>query len=173
MTELRTDRLLLRPFRDDDAAFVRDLHARPDVMRWIGDGRPRSTEEEARLAIERFNGFGDDPLGCWAIVGEDERMHGAVLLKHLPASGTGEPSGAIEIGWRLHPGSWGLGIGTEAAGRVLDHAWAAGLTRVLAVTHPDSGPSQRLAARIGMRALGRTRDYYDVDCELFAIDAPR
>lgn len=56
---------------------------------------------------------------------------------------------------------------------MLEHAWAAGPTRVLAVTHPDNLPSQRLAARIGMRALGRTQDYYDSDCELFAIDEPR
>ena len=29
MTELRTERLLLRPFRASDEAFVLDLHARP------------------------------------------------------------------------------------------------------------------------------------------------
>ena len=133
MTELRTERLLLRPFRASDEAFVLDLHARPEVMRFIGDGRPKTTGVQARQAIERFNSFGDAPLGAWAIEGADERMHGAVLLKDIPSSSTGEPSGEIEIGWRLHPDSWGRGIGSEAARRVLDHAWAGGLTRLVAV----------------------------------------
>jgi RimJ/RimL family protein N-acetyltransferase len=172
VTELRTGRLLLRPFRDDDEAFVRDLHARPEVMRYIGDGRPKPTLDEARQAIARFNGFGDDPLGTWAIEDADGRMHGAVLLKGIPSSATGEPSGEIEIGWRLHPDSWGRGIGSEAARRVLDHAWAGGLTRVIAVTHPLNLPSQRLAGRIGMRGLGETDAFYGVTCSLFAVTRP-
>lgn len=172
MTELRTERLLLRPFRASDEAFVLDLHARPDVMRFIGDGRPKTTRVQARQAIERFNSFGDAPLGAWAIEGADERMHGAVLLKDIPSSSTGEPSGEIEIGWRLHPDSWGRGIGSEAARRVLDHAWAGGLTRLVAVTHPLNLPSQRLAERIGMRAQGETDAFYDVTCSLFAITRP-
>lgn len=172
MTELRTERLLLRPFRASDEAFVLDLHARPDVMRFIGDGRPKTTRVQARQAIERFNSFGDAPLGTWAIEGADERMHGAILLKPIPSSGTGEPSGEIEIGWRLHPDSWGRGIGSEAARRVLDHAWAGGLTRLVAVTHPLNVPSQRLAERIGMRAQGETDAFYDVTCSLFAITRP-
>jgi len=172
MTELRTARLLLRPFRASDEAFVLDLHAHPDVMRFIGDGRPKTTLDEARQAIERFNGFGDEPLGAWAIEGADERMHGAVLLKPIPSSGTGEPSGEIEIGWRLHPDSWGRGIGSEAARRVLDHAWAGGLERVIAVTHPLNRPSQRLAERIGMSARGTTDAFYGQTCSLFAITHP-
>ena len=178
MTELRTERLLLRPFRASDEAFVLDLHARPDVMRFIGDGRPKTTRVQARQAIERFNSFGDAPLGTWAIQGLDagsdgaQRMHGAILLKPIPSSGTGEPSGEIEIGWRLHPDSWGCGIGSEAARRVLDHAWAGGLTRLVAVTHPLNLPSQRLAERIGMRAQGETDAFYDVTCSLFAITRP-
>lgn len=172
MTELRTERLLLRPFRASDEAFVLDLHARPDVMRFIGDGRPKTTLVQAREAIERFNGFGDAPLGTWAIEGAGGRMHGAVLLKSIPSSGTGEPSGEIEIGWRLHPDSWGRGIGSEAARRVLDHAWAGGLTRLVAVTHPLNLPSQRLAERIGMRAQGETDAFYDQRCSLFAIRRP-
>lgn len=172
MTELRTERLLLRPFRASDEAFVLDLHARPDVMRFIGDGRPKTTRVQAREAIERFNSFGDAPLGTWAIEGADERMHGAILLKPIPSSGTGEPSGEIEIGWRLHPDSWGRGIGSEAARRVLDHAWAGGLTRLVAVTHPLNLPSQRLAERIGMRAQGTTDAFYGQTCSLFAITRP-
>ena len=61
---------------------------------------------------------------------------------------------------------------TEAAAAVLAHAWAAGVARVLAVTHPDNHPSQAVARRIGLQGRGRTHDYYDTESELFGLDAP-
>ncbi|RIJ58216.1 N-acetyltransferase, partial [Clavibacter phaseoli] len=80
--------------------------------------------------------------------------------------------GETEIGWHLHPDAWGRGVATEAARRVLAHAAEGGLARVLAVTNPANAPSQAVCRRIGMRPLGRTRAYYDADCELFRVDLP-
>ena len=61
-------------------------------------------------------------------------------------------------------------IATEAARRVLEHAFDAGLERVLAVTHPDNAASQAVARRIGMRDEGLTDAYYDTTCRLFRVD---
>jgi RimJ/RimL family protein N-acetyltransferase len=167
---MRTERLVLRPFTAADEAFLQDLHAHDAVMRFIGDGRTHPPAA-ALGTIARWAALADGVHGVWAVE-EAGVLRGAVLLKPLPASGTGDPSGETEIGWRLHPSAQGRGIGSEAAARVLEHAWATGLDRVLAVTHPLNLPSQRLAQRIGMRRLGRTRAYYDVETELFAIDRP-
>ena len=74
----------------------------------------------------------------------------------------------VEIGWHLHPDVWGRGIATEAATRVLGHA--SGLRRVVAVTHPDNEPSQRVARRLGMRDEGLTDRYYDTTTRLFVLE---
>ena len=74
----------------------------------------------------------------------------------------------VEIGWHLHPDVWGRGIATEAATRVLDHA--ADLPRVVAVTPPDTEPSQRVARRLGMRDEGLTDRYYDTTTRLFVLE---
>lgn len=178
-TTLTTDRLTLRAFRDDDADALFDLHSRIEVQRWIGDGRPMTDVAEARASIPRRRDVPyAHPQGIWAIELGD-RFVGTLLLKPIPISGSplaADPrnpdlaldSPDVEIGWHLHPDVWGRGIATEAATRVLEHA--AELDRVVAVTHPDNLPSQRVALRLGMRDEGLTDHYYDVTTRLFVLE---
>ena len=80
---------------------------------------------------------------------------GSVLLKRLPNGG-----GEIEIGWHLHPDSWGRGLATEAAAALLAHGFANGLEEVWAVTHLDNDRSVAVCRKIGMRLLGITNRWY-------------
>ncbi|MFT2753808.1 GNAT family N-acetyltransferase [Clavibacter sp. Sh2088] len=187
MPDLATDRLLLRRFTDADAPFLLDLHARPEVMRWIGTGAVQTDPAQAAARAARYAALDHPVRGIWAIEDRDGgALLGTLLLKDLPAStaplASDDPAprdareeGETEIGWHLHPDAWGRGVATEAARRVLAHAEEGGLTRVLAVTNPANAPSQAVCRRIGMRPLGRTRGYYDKECALFRVDldAPR
>ncbi|MHA7126043.1 GNAT family N-acetyltransferase [Janibacter indicus] len=179
-TSLTTDRVVLRTFHDDDAGALFDLHSRAEVQRWIGDGQPMTDVAEAHASIPRRRLPFPEPMGIWAI-DLDGRMVGTILLKPIPVSGSplaADPrtmdlahaldSPDVEIGWHLHPDVWGRGIATEAATRVLDHA--SGLPRVVAVTHPDNEPSQRVARRLGMRDEGLTDRYYDTTTRLFVLE---
>lgn len=181
MEDLHTDRLLLRRWSTDEADvdFLFDTYSRWEVQRFIGRVPRVSTERaEAVARAERYARLDHPVHGIWAIAdAATGRLHGALLLKELPESGTGDgdaltPSGETEIGWHLHPDAWGHGYAAEAAGRVLAHAFAHGLDRVLAVTHPENTASQRVARRIGMTAQGVTGRYYDTICALFRIDRP-
>lgn len=178
-TTLTTDRLTLRTFTEDDVDALLDLHSRQEVQRWIGDSRPMTRAEAATSILRRRLPF-PEPMGIWAI---DLKNHmvGTLLLKPIPISGTplaANPrttdlelaldSPQIEIGWHLHPDAWSLGIATEAARRVLEHA--AGVPRIVAVTHPDNLPSQRVASRLGMQDLGTTDRYYDETTRLFVLE---
>lgn len=178
-TTLTSDRLTLRTYGDDDAAALHDLHSRHEVQRWIGDGQPM-TRAEAAASIPRRRLPFPEPMGIWAIDLEG-RLVGTLLLKPIPISGTrlaADPRTAdleqaldspeIEIGWHLHPDVWRKGVATEAATRVLEHA--AALDRVVAVTHPDNLPSQRVAMRLGMTDAGTTDRYYDETTRLFVLE---
>ncbi|MGC5627736.1 GNAT family N-acetyltransferase [Georgenia sp. Z1344] len=179
-----TDRLALRAWGPDDAGTVLAIYSRPEVVRWSGGpGTELATRADAieRLARWETRMAGGAPRGIWAITDASDvgtpaaPVVGAVLLVDLPASSPDRsrpPSGDLEIGWHLHPDRWGSGYATEAARAVLAHAWAHGVRRVLAVTHPDNAASQAVARRIGMRHEGRTTAYYDTEAELFAIEAP-
>jgi RimJ/RimL family protein N-acetyltransferase len=175
VTTLSTQRLTLRPWTVDDADFLFDLYSRWEVQRFIGrEPRVMTDRAEAIARAERLSGLDHPVHGVWAITEtETGRPHGALLLKELPASGAGEPlqpSGETEIGWHLHPDAWGHGYATEAAERVLEHAFESGLQRVLAVTHPQNLASQRVALRIGMSDLGITEAYYNATCALSGIE---
>jgi RimJ/RimL family protein N-acetyltransferase len=168
---IASDRILLRPWRDDDADFLLDLESRWEVVRFLG-ARPRimGTREDALASIARRRAI-DHPIHeVWAITTvADGRLVGNLLLKPAPLS-AGESSGGateVEVGWHLHPDAWGQGYATEAAEAIIDDAFSRGLAKVLAVTDPDNQASQAVCRRLGMTYLGRTTRYDDTENELF------
>jgi RimJ/RimL family protein N-acetyltransferase len=173
--ELTTDRLLLRRFTSDDSDFIFDMYSRWEVQCFIGLTPRLMTERaEAEERTARYAAFEHPVHGLWAITDKSTgQRFGVLLLKPLPASGPETPlgpSGEIEIGWHLHPDSWGQGYASEAAEAVLAHAFATGLERVLAVTNRNNVASQAVARRIGMSHMGTTLDFYNTECELFSIE---
>jgi RimJ/RimL family protein N-acetyltransferase len=163
-----TDRLRLRPWttRRDDLCRLTDLYGRPEVTRWLG-GAPSVTPVEL---VERWRRISaaDPRYGCWAVeTGEPPRIAGTVLLKPLP-DGVGE----VEVGWHLHPDSWGRGYATEAARAVIERAFRAGVPEVYAVVRPGNVASTAVCRRLGMTPLGLLRRWYGVELEAHRLMAP-
>ncbi|MBN9629616.1 MAG: GNAT family N-acetyltransferase [Actinobacteria bacterium] len=156
-TELRTERLVLRPWRDDDDAFAFDLYSRWEVARFLG----RTPAVMADLAdavrrVARLRALEDDLRAFRVVESASGEPVGTVMLQPIPASGPEplRPSGDTEIGWHFHPDHRGHGYATEAAG-ALREAALVDLPRVVAFTYPDNTASQRVCKRIGMRRLDR------------------
>lgn len=158
-------------------SFLLDLESRWEVVRFVGPQPTIMNDRESALASIARRRAIDDPIhGIWAVTtAADGRLVGNLLLKPVPLS-AGEPAGGpteVEIGWRLHPESWGHGYATEAAAAVLSDAFDRGLPRVIAVTHPDNRSSQAVCRRLGMTHLGRTTKYYDMPNELFETETAK
>ena len=147
-TVLETDRLRLRQFRPDDAAFVLELLNEPSWLRFIGDRGVR-TLDDARAYIE--NG----PRAMFA-------RHGfSLLLVERKADGAAlgmcgliqrDSLDAPDIGYAFLPRFWGQGYAREAAAAVLAYAHdTLGLPRILAITDPDNATSIKLLESLGMR----------------------
>jgi len=174
---LETDRLILRPWEQEDADFAFDLYSRWEVQRFIGSPplvMVQRSQAEERIGIWRAM---DHPVHTvWAVQAKaTNQLAGTLLLKSIPASGPSlplQPSGDTEIGWHFHPDHWGHGFASEAAAAALEYAFASGLKRVVAVTAPANTASQKVCGRIGMRHLGQTSEYYNSLCELFEATAP-
>ncbi len=168
MELLCTGRLRLRAWTTADADLARlaDLYGREEVTRWLG-GPPTVPMRELVERWQRVHAL-DPRHGCWAVEPVDGGLPaGTVLLKPLP-NGVGE----VEVGWHLHPDSWGRGYATEAARAVLDLAFGEGLVEVYAVVRPGNEPSLAVCRRLGMAPLGRTRRWYDTELEAFRLSAP-
>jgi RimJ/RimL family protein N-acetyltransferase len=154
---MTTDRLIIRPWRVEEADRFFDIHRRIEVARWL-TGTPMMDRAEAVERIERNLAqlAADSRFGAWAVVERSSGVPaGTVLLKPLP-----DGEGEIEIGWHLHPDSWGRGFASEAAAAVLAHGFADGLEEVWAVTKLDNRRSVAVCQRIGLRLLGVTHRWY-------------
>lgn len=161
-----TDRLILRPWRLDEADRFFDMHRRMEVAQWIG-GRPMADASEAAPLIQRMlDRLAADPrFGAWAVVERATGIPaGTVLLKPLP-----DGAGEIEIGWHFHPDSWGRGLATEAARALLARGFALGLAEIWAVTDPLNQRSVRVCEKLGMRLLGTTHRWYH-ELSLIVLD---
>ncbi|HEY0951653.1 GNAT family N-acetyltransferase [Nocardioides sp.] len=167
-----TDRLLIRPWRHEEAPRLLDILSRLEVVKWLGDGEPKLMRdlEEAHERIDRYAERSAPPLGMWAIERTADGVSvGTVLLLTLPNAEHGE----VEIGWHLHPDSWGHGYATEAARAVLAHGFAGGLPEIIAVSHTDNRASQAVMRRLGMEDRGVTDKWYADPSALFVMTAER
>jgi RimJ/RimL family protein N-acetyltransferase len=170
---VETPRLLIRPWSHDEAGRLLDIQSRLEVVKWLGDGEPVLMKDldEAHERIERYHRRSESPpLGFWAIEvraapGEPGRVAGSVILLTLPNDDHGE----VEIGWHLHPDSWGRGYATEAAAAVLQHGFDGGLPEIYALTHTDNEASKAVCRRLGMDDLGIIEKYYEGESCLFRM----
>lgn len=161
--DFHTTRFHLRPLRPEDLAWLTALHSDPEVMRYIPGGalppEQAAREADGRIFLDRLSLH----LGLWAI--EDlagGEVHGWVALKNLNIND-------IEVGYRLSRPSWGRGIATEAAARILEYGFAdLDLDRIVAVTMPGNAASERVLAKLGLR-LQKRYPQDGVEWHYFAI----
>jgi RimJ/RimL family protein N-acetyltransferase len=148
---LETQRLVLRRWRQEDAAALAALNADREVVRFVGAGTPlHRAASDALLARfdQEWEARGYGPLAVAAreepttLLGFCGLMAPAFLPTVLPAA---------EIGWRFARPAWGRGLATESARAVLDVAFGPlGLAEVLAIVAPGNVRSLRVCAKLGM-----------------------
>jgi len=119
---LVTERLILRRPRDADLEAFALLCADPEVMRYIGTGRPldHGTSERSFAIIQSHWARHGSGLRS-AISRDDGEYLGFVGLAVVP--GRSVAGGDTEIGWRLRRAAWGKGYATEGAVAVRDQAF--------------------------------------------------
>lgn len=153
MSELRTDRLLLRAWRESDVAPWAAMNADPEVRTYFPDVL---TTQQSEASVARFQADLDRRgWGWWAV---EVRATGEFIgFTGLDPVEDGMPFTGVEAGWRLARTAWGHGYATEAARAAVDFGFQRlGLAEVLAVTTATNLRSQAVMRRVGM-----TRDPAD------------
>ncbi|MEV6282179.1 GNAT family N-acetyltransferase [Kribbella sp. NPDC051770] len=148
MTELSTERLLLRGWTDADKEPFAALNADPAVMEHFP---ATMAPEDSYAMVDRMTRQMDEwGFGLWAAeVRETGRFIGFIGLSRPSFDAHFMP--AVEIGWRLSKDAWGNGYATEGARAALAHGFgSAGLDEIVSFTATTNLPSQRVMQRIGM-----------------------
>jgi ribosomal-protein-alanine N-acetyltransferase len=163
---MRTERLILRRWRDSDREPFAALNADPAVMEFFPTLLTRAESDAVIARIE--SGFEKYGFGMWAV-------ELAATGEFLGFTGLSVPrftthfTPTVEIGWRLARSAWGHGYATEAARRSLavgfsDH----GLAEIVSFTTTANVRSQAVMIRLGM-----THDPADdFDHPVLAEDSP-
>lgn len=147
MSELRTDRLLLREWRRSDLSPWARMNADPEVREFFPDTR---TREQSEASVAAFQSDLDQRgWGWWAV---EVRATGQFVgFAGLDPVDEDMPFRGVGAGWRLDRAAWGHGYATEAARAVLVLGFDnLGLPEVLAVTTATHLRSQAVMHRIGM-----------------------
>jgi RimJ/RimL family protein N-acetyltransferase len=144
---LRTERLLLRPWKPDDREPFAAMSADPQVMEWFPSTLGAS--EAAALADRIEQLFREQGWGLWAVeVPGSSPFIGFVGLNRADTA-VGYPS--VEVGWRLATAHWGHGYATEAARAALRYGFdTLGLEHIIAITSVGNSRSRRVMTRLGM-----------------------
>lgn len=147
-TEIRTERLLLRRWRESDLAPFAAMNADPEVMRYFPRMLTRTESDSLVARIEDH--FERNGFGLWAVeVVGGEPFIGFVGLLRVGFDAPFAP--AVEVGWRLARNAWGLGYATEGARASLEYAFGClGLKEVVSFTATGNTRSRRVMERLGM-----------------------
>jgi anti-anti-sigma factor len=146
--ELRTERLLLRRWRDDDRKPFAELNADPLVMEHFPSMLSAAESDAFVDRIEaRFDAVG---YGLWAVeVAGGAPFIGFIGLAPVPDDLPFAP--AIEVGWRLARRHWGQGYATEGARAALRCGTETfGINDFVSMTARSNLRSQRVMRRLGM-----------------------
>ncbi|CAM5415278.1 GNAT family N-acetyltransferase [Leifsonia shinshuensis] len=153
--EVRTARLLLRPYRATDDADWRRIEDDEEVRR--GLDWPLRTPRQAHehlLARTTHTSLSEPGDLLVLAVEHDGRVIGDVSL-HLRT--VAAETRVVEIGWLQLTSEGGRGYATEAARAMLDLAFGeVGACLVTAVVDRSNLSSARLALRLGFRLAGET-----------------
>lgn len=150
---IETQRLIMRPLREDDAGFYLELVNDPSFIENIGDKGVR-TLEQARNAIVTGAMAMQQALGYSLMLvqrksdGASIGLCGLIKRDSLPYT---------DIGYAYLPAFWGVGYAYEAAAAVVEFARdKAGLKYLLGIVSPSNTASNQLLAKLGLRFVETT-----------------
>jgi RimJ/RimL family protein N-acetyltransferase len=143
-----TERFVLREFAADDLDDLAAMVADEEQMTFYP--RPKTRIEASQWIGRNVSLYGEHGFGVWYIESLPKPgFLGYCGIRPLTLEGVRE----TEIGWHTKKTFWNQGIATEAARAARDLAFGRfGLSRLVAIIHPDHLASRRVAEKIGMSA---------------------
>lgn len=137
MTDLRTERTLLRPAQRQDVDQLHGIFSSPAAMKYW-DTLPHTDPGQTAAFVERMMATPPDQ-GEDFVVESDGRIIGKAGFWQYP-----------EIGFIFHPDHWGKGLATEVVAALLTHGFQTrNLPAVTAETDPHNDRSMRLLTKLG------------------------
>jgi len=152
--QVDTERLHLSPLAMSDHADLYRLQQDPEMMRYLGDGRPYAEHQSVTWLEWNVAMWETEGYGFWAA---RDRADDA-FLGWIGVTKVFDPPELLEeseVGWFVDRQRWGQGLATEGAREALRFAFDdLGLPRVIARYNAANTASGRVMEKIGMQFWG-------------------
>jgi RimJ/RimL family protein N-acetyltransferase len=159
---VKTPRLAIRQFTEDDVDNLFNLNSDPEVMRYLGRPAPREflRDEVIPFHLGVYQRF--DRLGTWAAESAD---NGEFLGWFHFRAEDGDITD-IHLGYRLRRSAWNKGYATEGSKALINMGFTdLGVQRVYAHTMTANAASRRVLEKCGL-TLVRTVPYQGPDADV-------
>jgi RimJ/RimL family protein N-acetyltransferase len=144
---LKTPRLVIRQFTEDDVDNLFDLNSDPEVMRYLGRSAPREVlrNEIIPFHLGVYQRF--DRLGTWAA---ESASNGEFLGWFHFRAEDGDITN-IHLGYRLRRSAWNKGYATEGSTALINMGFTdLSVQRVFAHTMTSNAASRRVMEKCGL-----------------------
>ena len=165
--EYKTDRLIIRPYRDRDENGLLELFRDESTMRMDGD-RP-IFEKDAEFC-RRIDLIRNGPL-IWFFAEEENSAEfvGYVMLQ--------DEKDAIALGFAITATKQHMGYGYEMVNAVISLLFDCGINQIRIKTWEKNIPCQKLAEKLGFESVGILKDDHKdsfsgelSDCFLYSLE---
>ncbi|MBD8038567.1 GNAT family N-acetyltransferase [Solibacillus sp. A46] len=148
-SELKSERLFLRPISLEDAEDMYEYMADEETVKFLFE--PHKELTQTKKMIDNY--FLKEPLGKYALVlKESNKMIGAIEFRVHEWNKSGE------LGFTMNRNFWGKGYMNEAGNLILNLAFnTLGLERVFSESDTRNAASSKLMSRLGMTHEGTMR----------------
>lgn len=147
--ELRTERLILRRWRDADREPFAAMNTDPRVLEHFPAPLDRAASDALAARADAL--FDEHGFGLWAV--ELSGVAPFIGFVGLSVPRFDAPfTPCVEIGWRLAAAHHGRGYATEAGRRVLAFGFErVGLVEIVSFTTTGNAASRRVMEKLGLR----------------------
>lgn len=164
---LRTERLLLRPVRESDAAALFEIFADPQVTRYLSRPAWTTLDQSRKRIAEDVKAMAAGEYLRLAVVRRSDRE----FIGECSLFNRVERARRAEVGYALARKAWGHGYVNEALRSLLEFAFSKlALNRIEADIDPRNRASARSLQRLGFAREGHLRERWIVAGEVSDSD---
>jgi Acetyltransferases, including N-acetylases of ribosomal proteins len=164
MPDIQTERLWLRMFCPEDLDELATLFRDPEVMRFVGEGRPVDREEADKALQSIIRHWQTHGFGRWAAVDRQTR-------EFVGFGGLRSLFGTPEVVYHLANAHWGKGLATELARASLRFGFEdRKFERIVAIAKPLNVASIHVMEKVGM-SYEKHDSYYGIDVLQYGISS--
>ncbi|WP_459195838.1 GNAT family N-acetyltransferase [Wukongibacter baidiensis] len=151
LTNIETNRFLLREIRDEDYKEIFDIYSKDEVLKYQNMVPMKNLDEAVEYVNFISEGYKNKRFIRWGIAGkEDDRVIGLVALHHIESGNS-----KVSIGYILNKRFWRQKIMSEVMDVIVDFVFnELNLNRIEASIHPDNSASIKLCEKLGFKKEG-------------------